>query len=149
MLRIRDIKDAGAGLMFAAFGVFAVTVAAMHFPIGSAFRMGPGFFPLIVGAVLILFGAILMGRSVVTEGSRIPRFRIRPLVGVLFAILAFAATIESYGIIVAACALVVLCRAGGWDFSWRESLVLGVVLAALSVGIFVFGLSMPFRLWPM
>lgn len=134
--------------MFAAFGTYTVTVAALRYPIGSAFQMGPGFFPLIVGTVLILFGAILMGRSVVTEGDAIPRFRIRPLIGILIAVLAFAATIEWCGIVVASCALVMLCRAGGWSFSWRESLVLSVALTALSVGVFVFGLSMQFHLWP-
>lgn len=147
-LKIRGTKDAGAGLMFAAIGGFADVVAVLHYPIGTAFRMGPGFFPLIVGTILVLLGAILLVRSVVIEGSGIDRIRIRPLVGIMISVVAFAATVDYFGIVIAACILVMVSRTGGWSYSWLKSLVLSAVLTALSVGIFVYGLSMPFHLWP-
>ena len=145
--KIRSTRDAGAGLIFVAFGALAIGVA-VQYPIGSALRMGPGYFPLAIGAILVLFGAVMLGRSLVVEGAAIGRFRIKPLVWILLCAGAFAATIDSLGIIVATCILVVLSRLGEWDPRLRESLLLGAALAAISVGIFVYALSMPLRLWP-
>lgn len=145
--KIRNTKDAGAGLIFVAFGALAIGIA-VQYPVGSALRMGPGYFPLVIGAILVLFGAIMLGRSLVVEGAVIGRFRIKPLVWILLCVGAFAATIDSLGIIVAACVLVVLSRLGEWDPRLRESLLLGAALAAISVGIFVYALSIPLRLWP-
>jgi hypothetical protein len=61
-MRIRSYEDFWAGLMFIGVGILAVFFAR-EYPMGSAFRMGPGYFPTYLGAISVVLGAILTGRS--------------------------------------------------------------------------------------
>src|SRR6266404_5118301 len=94
MAKIRNPKDFAAGLMFVAFGVAAIAIGS-GYPLGVAARMGPGYFPRILGIMLI-----------------------------------------------------VASSAASTEFRWKEALVSGVVLAALSVAGFIWGLGLQFSVWP-
>ena len=72
-MRIRAPKDFWAGVMFFAFAVVAI-LAARGYSLGTAGKMGPGYFPLLLGGVLGVLGAILVGRSLVIDGEPLPRF---------------------------------------------------------------------------
>ena len=61
-LELRDNKDFLAGLLFIAIGLVAVAVAR-NYPFGTAMRMGSGYFPTVLGGILILLGAWVMGRG--------------------------------------------------------------------------------------
>ncbi len=77
-MRIRAPKDFWAGVMFFGFAVVAV-LAARGYSLGSAGRMGPGYFPLLLGLVLGGLGALLIGRSLVLDGEPVPRLHVVPL----------------------------------------------------------------------
>jgi len=64
--------------MFVAFGILAI-VLARNYPLGSALRMGPGYFPTYLGAIMIVIGAIMTGRAYRIEGKGIGRWGWRPL----------------------------------------------------------------------
>lgn len=69
-LKIKSQEDFWAGLMFVAFGILAIVVAR-NYPMGSALRMGPGYFPTYLGAIMIVIGAIMTGRAYRIEGEGI------------------------------------------------------------------------------
>ena len=82
MAVIRHPKDFWSGVLFMAIGLFAIFYG-MKYTLGSAARMGPGYFPRILGILLILIGAILTLRSFRLEGPPLPRWKWRPTVVVL------------------------------------------------------------------
>ncbi|MBI5967269.1 MAG: tripartite tricarboxylate transporter TctB family protein, partial [Deltaproteobacteria bacterium] len=61
-IKIRNPKDLYAGLVFIFFGVFALLMARSY-PMGNAMRMGPGYFPSILGGSLALLGLVVAARS--------------------------------------------------------------------------------------
>ena len=145
--KIRGPRDLVAGLMFVAFGGAAMFVAR-DYAMGTASRMGAGYFPMVIGAVLVLLGLGVAGRGVWQPGEPMPRLPVRPVLVVLAAIIAFALLVDSTGLVVATAVLIVVSRLGWWELRPREIVVLVVVLTALSYGLFVWGLGLPFRVWP-
>ncbi len=75
-MRIRAPKDFWSGVMFCGFAAVAI-LAARGYSLGTAGKMGPGYFPLLLGGVLGALGAVLIGRSVVLDGEPLPRFHLR------------------------------------------------------------------------
>lgn len=146
--KIPNSKDFYSGVLFIFLGLTAVVWSVVSYPIGTAVHMGPGIFPIIVGGVLTLLGLIVAARALRVSGETIKLFSPRPLVLVLCAVLIFALTVESLGLVLAILALVFIGAAGGWEFRIRQVFVLFLVLAATVVGLFVYGLEVPFRLWP-
>lgn len=146
--RIRNGKDFYSGLIFILFGGFAA-IGARGYPLGTAGRMGPGYFPTVLGSLLILLGLVISARSLLgTEGGLIKGWAIRPLVLVLGAVVAFALIVERLGLVLAMVALIFVSCLGGTEFRLREVVALFLVLAAMAVAIFAYGLKLPFRVWP-
>jgi len=146
-IAIRATKDFFSGLIFIFFGVLVVLVAR-NYPMGSAVSMGPGYFPTLLGGVLTLLGFIIAARALWVSGEEVKSLALRPLVFVLGANLAFAIMVRSLGLVLATLALVFVSSLGGWEFRLREVTVLALALMALSVGLFVHGLGLPFNVWP-
>ena len=146
-IEIRNTKDFYSGLLFIFFGLLAMLVAR-NYPIGSAVRMGPGYFPTILGGVLVLLGFIITARALWVRGDTVRSLALRPLVFLLGATLAFGLLIQPMGLTLATLALVIISSLGGWEFRLREAVVFSLVLAALAVGLFVYGLGLPFNVWP-
>jgi hypothetical protein len=76
---IRHPKDFVAGLLFAGVGILAIIIAS-NYPLGTAARMGPGYFPRILGILLILLGGALALRALKLNGPPLPRWHWRPVV---------------------------------------------------------------------
>jgi len=89
-MHIRNQKDFLAGLLFIAFGAVAVIEAA-GYPMGSTMRMGPGYFPVLLGALLIGLGAVISGSAVAIRKDRpLGHIALRPLILITLSLLAFA-----------------------------------------------------------
>ena len=146
-MRIRAPKDFWAGVMFGGFAVVAL-LAARGYSLGSAGKMGPGYFPLLLGGVLAVLAAVLIGRSVVVDGEPLPRFHVLPLAIIAVAVCLFGFFIEPLGLIVALAVLVVLSAWAGPQFRLPEVLALTVALIVFSVGVFVYALGLPIPIWP-
>jgi uncharacterized membrane protein YqjE len=147
MARIRHPKDFFAGLMFVAFGLGAVVIGA-NYPLGAAARMGPGYFPRILGILLIVLGAVLALRALRLDGSRITLESPRPLLIVIGSVVLFGMTAPTLGLVIASILLIFVSSAASTEFRWKEALVSGVILAALSVAGFIWGLGLQFSVWP-
>ncbi len=145
---MRNSKDFYAGLVFIFFGLLAVSVARSY-PIGTAARMGPGFFPTLLGSILALLGLVLTARALLWGNAEsIGGLAFRPLLLVLGAVLAFALLVQPLGLVLATLVLIVTSCLGGRDFCLREVTVLSLILTALVVGVFVYILGLPFNMWP-
>ena len=141
-------KDFYAGLMFIFFGAFAVVVS-QNYPMGSAERMGPGYFPIILGGCLALIGLIVAGRGLCFSTEVIEPWSFRPLILILGSVVAFAFLVEPFGLIVATLVLVVISFLGGWEFCFREMVLSCLALVAIALTIFVYVLGLPFKVWPL
>jgi hypothetical protein len=145
--RNRDRKDFNAGIMFMGIGAF-FAIGARSYPIGSAVRMGPAYFPTMLGWILVGLGLIIFIRAFFMPGEPLTKTNLRPLVFILVSVAGFGLLLETTGLAVASLVVMVISAMGGWDFRWKEQLVNAVFLAALNIGTFYYGLGLPFKLWP-
>ena len=145
---IKSPRDFWAGVMFLAFGGGMAGIALKNYQMGSAVRMGPAYFPAVLGGILAVLGLILLLRSFVLKGAKVPTFHFRPLLFILVACLAFAYTLKLLGLIGATLLLVFISAFGGDEFKWKEVAILYVVLIIFSVLVFVKGLTLPFPICP-
>jgi len=144
---IRGRQDFWAGLLFVSFGVLALIVGR-NYPMGTAMRMGPGYFPMILGGLITLLGLALIVRGLLVRGEAIERISIVPLVLVLASVAVFAWTVEDFGILVAVAGVVVISSLARGRPHWGEILLVCVVMCALAVGLFTKALGLPFKIWP-
>lgn len=146
-MKIRSQEDFWAGLMFIGFGIVAVVVAR-DYPMGTAMRMGPGYFPTYLGAIIIVIGAIMSGLAFRVEGEGIGRWGWRALLWLSAAFAAFGVLIEGAGFVLALLALIIASSLAGRDTRPLELVVLIAVLISGSVALFIYGLELPYRLFP-
>ncbi len=148
-MHLKNPKDFWAGVMFAAIGVaFAVVVKVYEYPMGTASRMGPGFFPFYLGIIMAILGGAIIVESFATTGDPVSKFAWKPLCWILGAVVIFGMIAKFTGIALSIVALVAISAYGGHEFKWKEVLIAGVVLAVFSVLVFVQGLKLPFPVWP-
>lgn len=144
---IRGRQDFWAGMLFAAFGAVALVVGR-DYPMGSAMRMGPGYFPMILGGLVTGLGLVLVLRGLLVRGPAIGSPALLPLVFVLGSVALFAAIVEDLGIVAAVIGVVVVSSLARGKPHWGEIALVAVVMVALAVSLFTKGLGLPFRIWP-
>lgn len=157
-MKIKSQKDFFAGLMYLVVGG-AFAIGSTEYNIGTGARMGPGYFPLILGVILSLIGLVISFNATVkgpSDGDLIGKWAWRQVFFILAANFAFgillvgvpALGIPGFGLIVAIYGLVVIASCARIGFSFKESLVLATVLAAGSYVVFVWALNLQFPVWP-
>ena len=144
---IRNAKDFFAGLLFFLFGLAGLLIGR-GYPFGTPLRMGPGFFPTVISALLAAIGVAVAVRSFAARPSRVGATAWKPLLLVSGAVLVFALSVETLGIVVATVLLVLISCLANPRFHAIETTVLALVLAALAVGLFSQLLGLPFKLLP-
>lgn len=148
-MRIKNPKDFWSGVMFAVFGLFFAGFA-QEFDMGSAQRMGPAFFPTMLGALLVVIGAgiAMTGLAAETADGHIERFHLGPIAWVLGAVVAFALLLRPAGLVASLLALVIVSSFGSHEFKLRDTLILAVGLCALVLAVFIYGLGLTIPVWP-
>ena len=157
-MKIKSQKDFFSGVMFCAVGV-AFAWGATNYNVGNGARMGPGYFPLMLGIVLAVLGGIVVFTSLAVEtetGDPIGSFAWRPLVYIIGANLLFGILlgglpkfgIPAMGMIVGIYGLTIVASMAGEKFKLTEVLVLATVLAIASYLAFVVLLKLQFPVWP-
>src|SRR5882672_7670795 len=147
-MQIKSPKDFWAGLMFIGFGLFTVAWSLTHYQMGTAVRMGPGYFPTMLGGLLAVLGVAVLIESMVVVGPPVPPFYFRPLLLISFACVAYGYLMKPLGLIGATIALVFISAYGGHEFKWKEVSILSLILVLFSVLVFVKGLTLPFPICP-
>lgn len=146
-LQIRSQRDFWCGLLFVAIGV-AVLIAAGQHRLGTAARMGPAYFPTLLGGLLALLGLTLAIPALFKDGEKFPQLHLRPLMMILLSIAAFGLALEHLGFAIAVAALVIVGGLADPDLRPIETVGLAVFLVTFSIGIFVVLLGIPLPLWP-
>lgn len=197
-MKIRNGKDFWAGLMFISFGI-GFMVVARQYTMGTSVRMGPSYFPTVLGGLLTVLGAVVFLRAFVSKVHHsvdvfpfrwilavaggivaavmyatadwwaglgklgglvqyglhalalfaiIAAFGPRPLFVILSAVVMFGYLLKPLGLVISTAILVLISAWGGHEFNLREALIMFVVLALFSVLTFVYGLGLPFNVWP-
>jgi hypothetical protein len=146
MLRSKNFLS---GLMMMAFGLGAVW-QAFSYRLGTSTQMGPGYFPMMLGIGLSVIGLFLAAGAVLRPDgeSKVEPVRAKTLLLPLAAVILFGLLIQPAGLVVALAVLVALARLASPDFRLRELAAMVVVIGVVVTAIFVFGLSIPIRLWP-
>ena len=141
---IRHPKDFWTGIIFLTIGMAAIIIG-LDYPMGSAGRMGPAYFPSVLGGLLTLIGAIGVIRSLLRRGEAIGKFHIREILLILVAVLLFGLLMRNAGLVPAVLVLVLMSAYASPKFTWGPSLLLAVGLAVFAVVVFVklLGLPMP------
>jgi hypothetical protein len=147
MALIRHPKDFYAGLLFIAFGVAAIVIGS-NYALGTAARMGPGYFPRILGILLVTLGGILALRALKLQGSPVPRFKWRATLVVLGSVVLFGFIVEQAGLFLSTVILIVAASAASHELRWKEALASGIFFALLAIGVFVLGLKLQLPIWP-
>lgn len=147
MVTIRAPKDFWAGVMFIAFAAVALYVSR-NYSLGTAVRMGPGYFPILLGGVLAVIGAILVVRSLVIADDPIGHVRVLPLVLVALAVVLFGVLLPRLGLAVTLPLVIAVSALAGAQSRRWEVLLLALVLTVFSALVFVYGLRLPIPLWP-
>jgi hypothetical protein len=159
-MKIRSQKDFFSGLMFACAGA-AFAIGALNYNVGTGARMGPGYFPLMLGILLGVMGLVVLVNSLSlrgTEGDTNPVGAIawKQLGFIIGANLLFGVLlggmptldVPALGLVLAIYALVIVASMAGAQFRFKGSLVLATVLAIGSYLVFILGLSLQFQVWP-
>ena len=157
-MNIKSQKDFFSGLMFMCVGV-AFAWGASSYNIGNGARMGPGYFPLVLGILLTVLGGVITFKALVVEtvdGDKIGSFAWKPLVFIIAANLVFGACIgglpsigmRPLGLMVGIFALTFIASNAGDEFNFKEVTILAFLLAVLSYAAFILLLKLQFPVWP-
>ena len=162
-MKIKSQQDWWAGLMFIGFGLFFIVFALGTpefidnivgakliggYQMGSSVRMGPAYFPVLLGGLLAFLGLLVLFDSIVEKGPDVAKFHFRPLLFVAVSSLAFAYLLKPLGLVLAGITLVFISAYGGHEFKWKEVAIMSVVLVIFSVLVFVKALALPFPICP-
>lgn len=157
-MNIKSQKDFFSGLMFMAVGV-AFAWGATNYNVGTGARMGPGYFPLLLGILMAILGAAIVLESMVVEtedGEKIGKWAWKPLFFIIAANLVFGLMlgglpsigIPAMGLIAGIYALTFIASLAGEEFNLKAVLILATVLAIMSYVAFIMLLKLQFPVWP-
>ena len=141
----RNNRNFFAGLLYIVLGI-AGMVIARDYPFGSALRMGPGYFPTVLGGMMIAFGIAVLLMGIRNNEKMKGTWSIRALILLPIAPIAFGFIMEEAGFIPALLVLIPLAASSGNEFKWGEVILLTIGLTIICTGIFIYGLGLPYPL---
>ena len=139
-------KDCLAGLLFILIGALALAFAR-DYPLGSAMRMGPGYFPTVLAGILCLIGVYVMVRGIFSGAKVAGEWGWKPLALITLAIVLFGFLIDRLGLVPALVVMFFVSALAGREFRFKEVLLVTVVMSGFAVGVFVYGLKLPYPLF--
>ena len=150
-MKIKSERDFGSGLMFTAVGL-VIAVGARHYHIGGSVNPGPGYIPLLLGALLAMLGGVVLFKSLTIEtegGDAIGDIAWRPLLAIVGGVVVFGGVLPRLGIVITVPLLVVIASLASTPFKWKGVLAQAVLLTLAAWLIVVLGLKLNIPLWPM
>ncbi|MEI7537439.1 MAG: tripartite tricarboxylate transporter TctB family protein [Comamonadaceae bacterium] len=157
-MSIKSQKDFFSGVVFMAVGG-AFAWGATNYTVGNSARMGPGYFPLMLGVLLALIGAVVAFKALVIEtedGDKIGKWIWRPVGYIVAANLAFGVLLgglpsihlPAMGMVIAIIALTLISAKAGTEFILKEILILSALLVVGSYVTFILLLKLQIPVWP-
>jgi hypothetical protein len=148
-MRIRNHRDFWSGVLFVVTGVLFM-VLSRQYNLGTAAKMGPGYFPTILGGLMAALGLLIMLPAFSSKGPevRVDKVDFKSIVLILVAVAVYAATLPKLGFIVSLFLLIMISSLASHEFKLTTSLVSSVVLLVFSWLVFVKGLELQFPFLP-
>lgn len=144
---IRNPQDFWGGLGLVAFALFSLW-AGSDLPGMRGFAFGPGTAPRLFGTLLALTGGLVALNGLISHGPPLERWGIRAPVLFLASVVFFGFAIRPMGLIITAFVTLMIASAASKEVRWVEAIIWACALTAFSVGLFIYGLSLPISLWP-
>jgi uncharacterized membrane protein len=144
-LGLSNNKDLWAGAMLIATGA-ATMIIARNYPFGTTLRMGPGYFPTVLGGILILFGLYLVVSGLRSDDEIQGSWPLRAMIVLPLALVLFGVLMTHAGFLPALLVLTFSSALAGPQFRLVEVLLLSAALSVVSVALFVWGLGLPYPL---
>jgi hypothetical protein len=142
---LRANRDFWSGLMLVAIGVAAMLIAR-EYDFGTARRMGPGYFPVLLGGALVLFGIYLIAKGLRTPEAIEGNWSLRALVVLPLSMVLFGVLMDRAGFVPAMVVLVFGSALAGTEFRLLEVALLTLALTVFAVLVFIWGLGLPYPL---
>lgn len=142
---VRNPKDLFAGLIYLAVGLSALYIGR-DLPMGTALKMGPAYFPAVLGWLLAFIGVISLVRSFLRTGTPVVKFAWKPLLLITGAALVFGLLVRGAGLVVALPLFVVMTAFASTKFRWVPTLLLAAAATVFCSLVFVKGLGVPLPL---
>ncbi|OYU17584.1 MAG: hypothetical protein CFE34_15020 [Rhodobacteraceae bacterium PARR1] len=140
-----DRTDAAAGILFILFGLF-FGLQSLGLELGTAFRMGPGYFPLVLSVVLLGFGLLILFNALKTTGLATGGVLAwRGLLFILPAPIFFGLTVRGLGFVPAIFLTTLIAGCASSKMKPQGALLLALVVTLFSTLVFSFALGLPFR----
>jgi len=144
---LKGPQDLLCGLMFMGIGFLGIWVGR-DYPMGSPVRLGTGVFPYILCWGLVVIGAIVFVKGLLTQGESMGRWAWRPVLLIGLASVLFALLIEPAGLIISMIVLMCLGALAGEGHTIRQFLIFSAIMIVLAVAMFIYGLGMPIKVFP-
>ena len=145
-LELSDNKDFWAGLMLIATGA-ATMYIARNYAFGTTLRMGPGYFPTVLGGILILFGLYILVSGLRSSEKIKGAWSLRALIALPVAFALFGVLMTYAGFVPALLVLILGSALAGSEFNLKEAVLLAVGLTVFAVALFIYGLGLPYPLF--
>lgn len=148
-MKIRNQRDFGAGVMFILVGIFFALIATQY-RMGTAAKMGPGYFPFWLGILMAFIGLLLLFNSLSKKATeeKMPKWDFKIMLWITGSVVLYGVLLPTMGFFVAIFALVLVSASAGHDFGWKGSLLNAVILMLFTYLAFVKGLGLTFPLLP-
>lgn len=148
-MRIKNQKDFWSGVMFAGFGAF-FAIAGSQYKFGTAAKMGPAYFPIALGLLLVMLGIVIAisGVSANATSGKVDRFAWPTLLLILGPVVLFGLLLSKLGLVLCLVMLIAISSFASHEFSWKGMAANAAILIALCMFVFVYALKLPFALWP-
>ncbi|HVK92295.1 MAG TPA: tripartite tricarboxylate transporter TctB family protein [Mycoplana sp.] len=139
-----DSTNAICGLSFIALGGFFI-YQCLDLELGTAFRMGPGYFPLVLASILTLLGVIVLVQATRVEGEPMGPLALRGMLFILPAPVFFGLTVRGLGFVPSLFFTALIAAFASGRMKPLMALVLAVAITLFSVVVFSYALGLPFQ----
>jgi len=148
-MQIKNQKDFWAGLMFVIFGAF-FAILGSQYRIGTAAKMGAGYFPTVLGVIVILLGIVISAASLTTGEIDQKAFKLGwpSLFLILGSVVLFGLLLRPFGLILSLYMLIAISSYASKNFSWKSMLLNATVLILICLAVFSWALKLELSLWP-
>ena len=148
-MKIRNQRDFGAGIMYMVIGLF-FTFIATQYPMGTAAKMGPGYFPFYLGILMVLLGLFVAIKAFSAKAAieSIPKFNWKIIAQITGAVVLYGLLLPRMGFLVAVVVLVFVSASASKEFTWKGTAINAAFLVTFTYSVFVLGLKLQFPLLP-
>ncbi len=148
-MQLKNHRDLWSGVMFAIIGIIFM-ILSKQYAIGTSAKMGPGYFPMVLGGLLTLIGLLIAAGAFAKSAHNLKLSPVgwRELSLILVSVAAFAFLLGKLGMVLSVTVMILIAAVASHEFKLKDTLISIVVLVLLAYLMFVKGLELQFPVWP-